>query len=178
MASHRASDRPVRIPAPSVSGEAAFSDCRSYRWWLTRIWDHSADLLVFIMLNPSTADASTDDPTIRRCVGFARRLGHGGICVVNLYVFRATSPRRLAGASDPVGSQTDFWLTYAAARARKVVCAWGANAKFRRGRTGDVLKLLRGHPSLMCLGRTKDGQPRHPLYVRADQPLMEYDVAQ
>ena len=125
------------------------------------------------MLNPSTADATVDDPTIRRCRGFARAWDCNGIVVANLYALRATDPAELWRHPEPVGPLNDFHLQRLALEHETVVCAWGANA--RRERVAQVRALFTGpHHRLMCLGVTKDGSPRHPLYVRADQPLIEW----
>lgn len=161
------------IPAATTFfGEAADDILRTarlsiddrYRWTLHRRWGDRSTV-VFIMLNPSTADATQDDPTIRRCIGFARRWGMGGLTVVNLYAYRATKPADLWLADDPVGSANDRSITAEVARAELVVAAWGANAK--PDRIAEVLALP-GMDKLTALDVTKDGQPRHPLYLRAD----------
>jgi hypothetical protein len=142
-----------------------------YRYRLWRCWDDSARFMVFVMLNPSTADAETDDPTIRRCIGFAKREGCGGIEVVNLYALRATKPVHLLDHPDPEGPQN--CMAWAEALYDEptpiVVAAWGA------GSAMDGLpesKALRGaSPDWLCLGTTKTGAPRHPLYVGSFVPL-------
>lgn len=122
--------------------------------------------VAFIMLNPSTADAKEDDPTIRRCMGFARAWGYGGIDVVNLYAYRATNPKELKKAPSPIGPYNDNTVLAIARHADKIVCAWGAHG----GRRGDsILRKLR-HEGLtpMCLEKTKKGAPKHPLYLKGD----------
>lgn len=160
--------RPYPLP---VEKAARLSDCGRYRYWLGRVWGE-ADSLLFVMLNPSTADASIDDPTIRRCMGFARREGFGGVSVLNLYALRSTDPKALLTCDDAVGPENDAYLTLAlteqARRGNPVIAAWGTNAKHRR--IVDVLTLV-GGVMWHSLGTTKDGHPRHPLYVRGDQPL-------
>jgi hypothetical protein len=128
------------------------------------------------MLNPSTADDRVDDPTIRRCMGFARRENCGGIIVVNLYGLRATSPKELLRSKDPYGPKNDDALTNALDeadfRGKPVVCAWGAG-----GGTGATrfMKLVGdSRATLVALGTTKDGHPRHPLYVHGEQPLISF----
>lgn len=114
--------------------------------------------VAFVMLNPSTADHTEDDPTIRRCLGYARRWGFPRLAVVNLYAYRATRPSELAKVTDPVGPENDDWITLICGGAELVVCAWGAQP----GERGD------NHPSLglpFALGLTKAGLPRHPLYM-------------
>jgi hypothetical protein len=117
------------------------------------------------MLNPSAADAEHDDPTIRRCIGFARRWGYGALDVVNLFAFRTHSPALLKRAADPVGPENDRHLAETVARASRVVAAWGCHGGFD-GRNTKVLPLL-GNSSV-CFGLTRGGHPRHPLYVRGD----------
>lgn len=139
-----------------------------YRYTLTREWDDSLSKLVFVMLNPSTADAELDDPTIRRCIGFAKREGFGGLRVVNLYAYRATDPRELKRCIDPVGPDNDMYLTMVFADAPVVVAAWGVNADSYRVR--QVRKML-GDTPILCLGATKAGHPQHPLYIAGNAPL-------
>lgn len=161
---------------------AEISPCGLYRYWLARQWVPGARRLPIIMLNPSTADANIDDPTIRRCMAFARREGFGGIHVFNLFAFRATSPADMRAAADPVGPQNDYWLTQAleasAATGCAILAAWGAYGD-HRGRANYVrgMAQLRG-ARLACLGTTKDGHPRHPLYVKGDQVLTAFGVNQ
>ncbi|CDY79414.1 hypothetical protein BGLT_02195 [Caballeronia glathei] len=131
---------------------------------------------MFLMLNPSTADATLDDPTIRRCRSFAAAWGMDGITVANLYALRSTDPAGLWLHADPIGPENDDHLYELAVTHGRVVCAWGANA--RADRVAAVVHLLRhAGAQLTCLGTTKSGAPRHPLYVRGDQPLMEFKAA-
>lgn len=158
------------------SGAELSADGR-HRWTLWRVWDHlSAAAFVVIGLNPSTADATTDDPTIRRCIAFARREGCGRLVMLNLYGFRATDPKQLP-SFDPAEA-TNFWavkeiLEHAKADYHfqkghsKVVAAWGANPAVTR-KNSLVADL---YPGMLCLGKTSKGHPRHPLYLRADTPL-------
>lgn len=142
---------------------AVISPCGQYRYRLDRRWG-DGPTLGFIMLNPSTADAEIDDATIRRCMGFARREGCGGIQVVNLFAYRATDPAHLLTVADPIGPENDLYV-----RSLKgpVVAAWGAHPMARKGFFGR---------HLLCLGKTKDGYPRHPLYVHRDAPLIDYSA--
>lgn len=152
---------------------ALLSDDGAYRYWLSRSWDDAVWNLGFVMLNPSTADAAVDDPTIVRCAGFARRLGYGGITVLNLYAYRATQPADLWKAADPVGPDNDrhlaLMLAGRAEAGSDVIAAWGANAK--PDRVAEVLALP-GAERMQCLGHTKHGAPRHPLYLPSDAPLL------
>jgi hypothetical protein len=150
---------------------AVLSACGTYRYQLHRTWDASAPTLAWVMLNPSTADAEVDDPTIRRCIGFARRWHFGGIIVANLFALRATDPRELRAHGDPVGPDNDRTLAEVARDAEALVCAWGANtyaaarARVVRVMIGDAMRWPRVP---LCLGVTKGNSPRHPLYVPGD----------
>ena len=158
---------------------ARISDCGRYRYVLMRRWNEDGPMLPFLMLNPSTADALVDDPTIRRCIGFARREGFGAIHVLNLYAWRATKPADCFAAPDPVGPQNDAYLTMefqaAVTGMHPVVAAWGAHA--RPDRVAAVRALAPAALDLRCLGVTKDGHPRHPLYVSGSQPLVPWPPA-
>jgi hypothetical protein len=126
------------------------------------------------MLNPSTADAEHDDPTIRRCVSFANRLGHGSLRVINLFAWRATNPRELTEVQDPIGPDNDVWIEKEAAAAGIIIAAWGANAVGER--PAKVMELLRRHGPVYCLGMTTKKAPRHPLYLSSLATLMPYDL--
>ncbi|QFU90943.1 DUF1643 domain-containing protein [Amycolatopsis sp. YIM 10] len=146
---------------------------RQYRYLLTRSWG-PGPVVLFIMLNPSTADAFTDDPTVTRCLRPARRLGFGALAVVNLFALRATDPAALATHPEPVGPLNDAVITGIAAEADQLIAAWGAHpqAAVRAQVVTDLLNARRSQ--LACLGLTKRGQPRHPLYLRADSPLQPF----
>lgn len=157
--------------------DAIISPCGIYRYSLVRQWDRSKPHLPFVMLNPSTADASQDDPTIRRCIAFGRRENCGGIVVVNLYALRSTDPKRLREVEDPVGPFNATAIRDAALVAGEngvpIVCAWGVNDITQAA--GGALAFARLHGAkIMCLGKTAAGHPRHPLYVKGDQPLQAY----
>lgn len=139
---------------------AKLSDCRTYRYALWRIWDESKPYAMFIGLNPSTADETEDDPTIRRCVAFARDWGYGGLCMANLFAFRATNPGDMMQAQDPVGPDNDEWLKKLSCDAGVVVAAWGNGGSY----LGRSQKVLFDFPNLMCLKQNQSGEPVHPLY--------------
>jgi len=143
-----------------VIGGATFSTDGRYRYRLWRRWDRSGPVVAFVMLNPSTADAFHDDPTIRRCIGFARSWGFGGIEVVNLFALRATDPRKLQRARDPVGRLNDDAIRRATGRARMVIAAWGLRGRDRAKRTRRLI----GH-EVYVLRLTQAGHPTHPLYL-------------
>lgn len=152
---------------------AVFSTGEEYRYLLTR-QRAAGPALVFIMLNPSTADARKDDPTIRRCIRFAAREGAGVLAVVNLFALRATDPRELRRHPDPAGPRNDEFIDLWCRPGRPVIAAWGAGGGLL-GRDREVAtRLAAAGVSLSCLGVTRDGHPRHPLYVRSDAPLLPY----
>lgn len=158
--------------------DATFSDDGWYRYSLTRRWGAESDPgMVFCMLNPSTADAREDDPTVRRCIGFARDNGYGRLTVVNLFAFRATQPYRLFGMEglSAIGPENDAVLRevfgYAAFVGDPVVAAWGRHGVFLQ-RATQVLGLMREcDVQPMCLNRNGDGSPGHPLYLAKDSRL-------
>ncbi|MEY3660704.1 MAG: hypothetical protein RLZZ169_1530 [Pseudomonadota bacterium] len=145
---------------------AELSTCGTYRYALWRRWSDSSSLL-FVMLNPSTADESQDDPTIRRCISFAQQWGHGGITIANLFAFRSPHPSALRGATDPIGPENDQWLQKLAGQSAVVVGAWGNHGLYLK--RGEAVAAM--VPPMQCLGMTKRSQPRHPLYVAADTGL-------
>ena len=151
---------------------ALLSPCSKYRYRLGRRWGDGPPL-VFVMLNPSTADAEQDDATIRKCIGFAERLGFVGIEVVNLYAFRATDPRELRAAGYPVGPENDDHLEEVCRPAQTVVCAWGSNAKGLQ-RPVDVLRTLKAwNVAPMALQVNAGGIPAHPLMLPYSCTLQE-----
>lgn len=157
---------------PAVIKSAELSGCGTYRYRLTRHWDSDRPPMTFVMLNPSTADAHFDDPTIRRCIGFAKREGAGGIAVVNLYAYRATDPRDLPNDGSKIGPKNEVYLYDAIqeANGRPIVCAWGT-----KGDGSFFVQWAKGYgANLMALGVTKEGFPKHPLYLASDAPLMPY----
>ena len=141
---------------------ADFSECRKYRYALWRIWGGITGYAMFVGLNPSTADETVDDPTIRRCISFAQDWGYSGLCMTNIFAYRATKPSDMKCAIDPVGKDNDDWLRDASSGAAVVVAAWGTHGTFA-GRHTAVRKLL---PNLHYLKLTKDGHPSHPLYLQ------------
>jgi hypothetical protein len=170
--------KPAAVTAgllPTVLRSAEISDDGRYRYVLNRRWGHpSLPVMPWVALNPSLADGQVDDPSVRRMCGFARREGAGGICLLNAYAMRSPNPRRLAAAGDPVGPDNDRWLAGLAedAGGMPVVVAWGAHP-LALARVPRILELLAGIP-LVCLGVTRSGAPRHPLYVRGDAKLIPW----
>lgn len=153
-----------------MKGEAFISPCGQYRYTLCRELDSNAAkhrTVLFIMLNPSTADSIIDDPTIRRCMSFARREGFTRLTIVNLYALRSTNPKNLELHPDPVGPENNIIVLEQIKCHDTVIAAWGAN-KFAKTRAAYITFF---YGPFKCLGKTKDGSPRHPLYIKLDQPL-------
>lgn len=154
--------------------DAVISDCGKYRYMLRRSWDHDKPRALYVMLNPSTADAEVDDATIRSCTRLAKGMGYGSFEVVNLYGFRATDPSELEKADDPIGPDNAKISDAAITRCDIVICAWGAHHMAER-RARDIRSWVRGwKPAAYCLGTTKSGAPKHPLYIKSGTPLEVY----
>jgi len=147
-----------------LKADAKLSDCRNYRFALWRTWDESKPFVMIIGLNPSTADETTDDPTLIRCMNFAKAWGYGGVCMTNLFAYRATDPNKMKLQKDPIGSDNDVWLAKLAKQAGIVVAAWGNDGAYLN-RSTVVKDML---PNLHCLKMNKSGEPAHPLYLKAD----------
>lgn len=164
-----------------IQKNAVLSDCGQYRYRLTRSWGNGPRA-VFLMMNPSTADASVDDATIRKCMGFARRWGYDGIEVVNLFALRSRDPKALLTADDPLGPDNWYWTAEVLGSNREVICSWGCedtlkkDSKLMKHADLVIWSIRQCFPDIkvMCLGKTKGGTPRHPLmlaYSTERQPL-------
>lgn len=151
-----------------AASEAVYSDCETYRYLLTRVWARGPKAL-FVMLNPSTATEVQNDPTVERCERRARTLGFGAFRVTNIFAYRATDPKVMRAAADPVGPGNDAAILQSLDWADQVICAWG-NHGLHLDRGARVQALLRatGRP-LLHLGLTGQNQPKHPLYISYDQ---------
>ncbi|MFT8896312.1 MAG: DUF1643 domain-containing protein [Acetobacter sp.] len=156
---------------------AIISPCGLYRYNLGRKWSDGPSM-TFVMINPSIADASIDDPTIRRCIGFAKREGCGAIDVVNLCAFRATDPEDMLLADDPIGPENEDYVMMALQNSVMTIAAWGANAGEvikNYPKVLDVVDLVQTARKVFSLGSlTKSGFPRHPLYASGDAPLIPF----
>lgn len=157
---------------------AVFSPDDTYRYLLTRRWDAALPIACWIMLNPSTATATTTDPTLTRVVQFTADAGCGGLMIVNLFALRSTDPRALRDHKDPVGPHNDLFLRRAAREATgPVIAAWGAQGTLHDRHTAVLNLLNRDQTDLRCYGTTRDisgRQPRHPLYLRGTTTLTPY----
>ena len=154
---------------------ATFSPCRKYRYTLWRDWGGifiSAGYAMFIGLNPSTADETKDDPTVRRCIGYARDWGYAGLCMMNLFAFRATLPTDMEAMQDPVGPDNERALIGTSKFAGVVVAAWGVNGSHMK-QDSKVRKII---PNLSYLKLTKDGFPGHPLYLPKELKPLPWKV--
>jgi hypothetical protein len=164
----------VRTLLEDNRDDALFSEDRTYRYCLRRTWDASMPTLAFLMLNPSTADATADDPTIRRCIGYARRWGYGTLLVGNLFALRSTDPRQLYDHSEPVGPDNDAALHEIVSNAERTIAAWGTHGALH-GRGYEVTEQL--DATLYALDTTQDGHPNHPLYQPKDADPECFDYA-
>lgn len=174
--------------------ETLFSPDRRYRYTLWRDWSKQIDeglhftedphldfypgksdgYVQFIGLNPSTADETNDDPTVRRCIRYSKSWGFGAYCMTNIFAFRATDPRDMKAAADPIGPENDRYLLEVAKSAGFVVCAWGTHGAFK-DRGNHVAELLRSNGiKPYCLKITQGGAPGHPLYLKHDITPMPY----
>ncbi len=151
---------------------ATLSEDRKYRFELHRIFDNSKPLIAFVGLNPSTADEEIDDPTITKCINYTKKWGYGGFYFVNLFAFRATEPKEMQKAQDPVGQGNDILLKSVFGKVAKVICCWGELGTFM-DRGNQVLKLIE-NPYYLKLN--KNGQPAHPLYLKSDLLPIPYNT--
>lgn len=158
----------------SFQSGATLSECGRYRYALWRIWRDDLPLLGFVMLNPSTADATIDDPTITRCIRRAENMCYGGIVVVNLFAYRATDPKKLLSVDDPIGPLNNWHIVTQIQRVRTVICAWGTNGTLK-GRDVEVRNIFKQNQIPMhVLEFTKKGHPKHPLYVKYTAELQSW----
>ena len=151
---------------------ANFSRCGQYRYQLRRRWLDGHGCCVFIGLNPSIADAQADDPTIRRCMGYARDWGYQELVVINLFAYRTPHPTELKRSSDPVGPGNRRHIRAACKSADLIVAAWGTNGVFRN--QAQKMSRLWDGSDVFCFSLTKNRQPAHPLYQRRDAKLLRF----
>ena len=152
--------------------DAKFSSCRKYRYALWRIWDLSRPFLMFIGLNPSTADETKDDPTIIRCINFAKSWNYGGIYVTNLFAYRSSSTKKMMIFRNPIGVENDKWIKNLSQKSNIIIAAWG-NDGIHLNRSKTIENKI---PNLKCIKKNKSGQPAHPLYLKSNlkpKPLKE-----
>ena len=140
-----------------------FSDDRLHRYFLERIFQEGSRTLNFCMLNPSTADEIQNDPTVRRCIGYAQDWGYDRLIVTNIFAYRSTNPKGLREIENPAGDENNYYIEEAAKESEQVICAWGNHGEYL-DRGSEVSELLKPY-SPHHLGLTKCGQPKHPLYL-------------
>ena len=158
-----------------VVGEAHFSDCENYRYWLTRSWDSSKDSIAWILLNPSTARADVDDPTIRRCTNYSKQWGYGSLVILNTFALRSTDPRQLKEVDDPVGPENDWHIALWAISVSQCMVGWGTHGSYKQRGESVVYMLRRWGVDPYCLGATKHGYPKHPLYLKNSLEPVPFD---
>lgn len=161
-----------QLQADITHSRARFSACGCYRYTLWRVWDASRPSIAFVGLNPSTADAEQDDPTVRRCIGYARRWKYGGMVMLNVFALRSTDPRGLLAVDDPIGPENDAWMLRSLRRVELAVACWGNHGELL-GRGDQVARAL---GPFKCLGLTKVGHPRHPLYLKGSLKLKAFSL--
>lgn len=158
---------------PDVFYGAEFSPCRTWRYTLWRFWgtEPNRRLVAFIGLNPSTADETANDPTVTRCIGYARRWGFDGMFMLNAFGYRATYPVDMKAAADPIGPGNDESLRKVSRQCEQLIAAWGAHGSYQN-RGQQVCELL--NRPLYCLKKTNGGFPGHPLYLKKDAERVIY----
>jgi len=170
-----------QLGLPGMEETAIFSRCRTWRYTLNRRWSE-ATRVVFLLCNPSTADEAQDDPTLRRCRGFAQSWGYGGLTILNLFAIRGTDPRILARVEDPVGPENDAIILRTLEDCQLLVCAWGCGGHMKgelRKRPATVVSMIRSrfpYLAIGCLGYTADGTPRHPLMLKSSTTIQYFEV--
>ena len=143
---------------------AILSEDRKYRYVLSRIWDESKPMIMIIGLNPSTADETKNDPTITRCMNFAKSWKYGGVYMLNLFAFRATLPKDMIEEEEPIGDENDSYINKYSKLSEKVVCAWGNDGSYKN-RSKEILSKIN---DLYYLKLNQTGEPSHPLYLNGD----------
>ena len=155
-----------------IKRSADFSECRTWRYTLLREWDKTKPHLLMVLLNPSTADENHDDATNRRGMRYAKDWGYGSLCFCNLFAFRTPDPKVMKAAKDPIGPDNDLWIGVQANIAKTIVVGWGNHGTFKN-RAAQVMSLL-NFRQVYCLAINKGGEPKHPLYCKADLGLLPY----
>ena len=150
---------------------AKFSKCRKYRYTLWRTWDTSKPKIMFLGLNPSTADETNNDPTVTRCINYANSWGYGGMFMMNIFAFRTTYPVELKKTSNPIGKDNNRWIKKVSLSVDKSIGAWGNDGMFLH-RSTDIKKIVK---NLYCLKINSSGEPSHPLYLKATLKPIKYN---
>ena len=148
---------------------AHISECGKYRYSLTRDWDSTKPFVMFIGINPNTADDKIDNPTITRLIGFAKDSGYGGMIVTNLFAYRSPKPEVLLHVEDPVGPNNEAAITAGSLQCKDIVFMWGDSPHL-----GRANKIIETFPDALCFGRSKKGNPKHPLYLKTGTGLEKF----
>lgn len=156
-----------------TSSGAKFSENNEYRYVLWRNFDDKSKLCTFIGLNPSTADETVDDPTIRRCINFAANFNCGKMAMINLFAYRSTSPEIMKSYHSPIGPKNDEWILKVASQSQIIVACWGNHGVFLE-QDKHILQLLESY-NIFCLDKNKSGTPKHPLYVKGGIKLVRFN---
>lgn len=166
-----------QVLIPNTNSGAEFSECRKYRYALWRIWDVTKPLVMFIGLNPSTANETESDPTIRSCMRISKHNGYGGFYMMNCWAYISTDPEKLRDHrfNELICDWNDNMLTVIKAKCKDVVFAWGSFAIVKE--TDREEELINMFPDALCLARNKNGSPKHPLYCKTETELIPYDLA-
>ncbi len=152
--------------------DAILSKNRKYRYVLSRIWDESKPTVMIIGLNPSTADETENDPTIIKCIDFAKSWGYGGVYMLNLFGFRATKPKDMFNTDEPIGQDNDKYIEEYSKICDKVICAWGNDGSYKN-RSKDILSKIE---NTYYLKLNQTGEPAHPLYLKGDLIPIKFEI--
>ncbi len=151
-----------------IKSDAIFSEDNIHRYALIHEWELDRPSLMIISLNPSAEDGELNNPTIRRCIGFAKRWGFGRLFITNLFSFKTSSPKDLFNSENPIGNKNDYWLKKLSKKVDKVVLAYGNHGKFKN-RHEEILKIIHDP---YCIKKSKTGMPMHPLYLKyTEEPI-------
>ena len=154
-----------------IDSGADFSPCRKYRYTLWRVWDESKPLVMFLGLNPSTADEIKNDPTVTRCINYAKSWNYGGMYMMNIFAFRTTYPIELKKALEPIGKENNYWIEKISKNVDKCIGAWGNDGLFLN--RSDYIK--QNVNNLYCLKINHSGEPSHPLYLKSTLKPIKYN---
>ena len=152
--------------------DAIISTDKKYRYSLSRIWNEKLPLVAFVGLNPSTADDKIDDPTLIRCIAYAKKWQYGGVYMINLFAYRATEPSEMKNAIEPVGEENTEHIKKVISNVDKVICAWGNDGAFLN-QNKMILSLIE---TPYCLKVNKTGEPAHPLYLKKTLEPIFYNL--
>lgn len=158
----------------SVYKSAYITRCGHYRYWLKRQWNFGENFVCWVMLNPSTADEKSDDPTLKKCIGFSKKWGFDGLIVANLFGFRSTDPEGLKSWLDPVGKHNDCLALFSMSQCSKIICAWGNHGSYLNRQHEFHEIALPYSQKLYCLGKTNSGHPKHPVRLGYKTELIKY----